>query len=220
MEIRIAARDGTTDTNIMRFGELTPYTCPECHGVLSLLKEGSITRYRCHTGHAFSADSLLLSLTENIEDSLYGAIRGIEESIMLLNHIGDHFAEVNQPRLAAMYFRKAQEAETRLQLMRQCAWSHEQSSKERLRLQTEQSSKGDVGRPFEEGLAVLKQMQACQSMVDVPVIITSGNATTAFREGVCDAGYNEFLVKPIDFDRLDRLLEEYLFPIGLDTPGH
>lgn len=78
----------------------------------------------------------------------------------------------------------------------------------------------DVGRPFEEGLAVLKQMQACQWLTGVPVIITSGNGTTAFRDRVWDAGFNEFLVKPIDFDRLDRLLEEFLFPINPSTPSH
>src|SRR5688572_24313817 len=29
-------------------GELTPYTCPECHGVLSAIKDGEFVRFRCH----------------------------------------------------------------------------------------------------------------------------------------------------------------------------
>jgi two-component system chemotaxis response regulator CheB len=140
IEIRIAAQDSAFESGIMKFGELTPYTCPECHGVLSALKDGSITRYRCHTGHAFSADSLLATITENIEDSLYNAIRGVEESVMLLNHIGDHFADMNQPKLAAVYFRKAKEAERRAQLIRQSVLSNEQLNKDRLRLQAEESS--------------------------------------------------------------------------------
>ncbi|HEY1402682.1 MAG TPA: chemotaxis protein CheB [Pyrinomonadaceae bacterium] len=140
IEIRIAAEDSAFESGIFNFGALTPYTCPECHGVLSSLKDGDRTRFRCHTGHAFSADSLLASVTENIEDSLYSAVRGVEESIMLLNHIGDHYAELNQPKLAAMYFKKAQEAQARAQLVRRAVLSHEQLSKDSLRQQTEETN--------------------------------------------------------------------------------
>jgi hypothetical protein len=31
----------------------------------------------------------------------------VEESIILLNNLGDHYAEKNQPKLAALYFKKA-----------------------------------------------------------------------------------------------------------------
>lgn len=137
IEIRIAAQDSAFEAGVMQLGTLTPYTCPECHGVLSALRDGQRVRYRCHTGHAFSADSLLATITENIEDSLYSAIRGIEESVMMLNHIGDHFAEENQPKLAAVYFRKAKEAETRAQLIRQTVLTHEQLSQDSLQEQAE-----------------------------------------------------------------------------------
>jgi two-component system, chemotaxis family, protein-glutamate methylesterase/glutaminase len=83
---------------------------------------------------------LLATITENIEDSLYSAIRGVEESVMLLNHIGDHFAEVNQPKLAGVYFKKAKEAETRAQLIRRSILSQEKLSKDRLLQQVEKSS--------------------------------------------------------------------------------
>jgi two-component system, chemotaxis family, protein-glutamate methylesterase/glutaminase len=135
IEIRIAEQGSAFEAGIMRFGTLTPYSCPECLGVLSAIKDGNLTRYRCHTGHAFSGDSLLATITERIEDSLYAAIRGIEESVMLLNHIGDHIAELNQPKLAAVYFQKAKEAEARGQLIRQVVLSHEQLSKDSLQQQ-------------------------------------------------------------------------------------
>jgi DNA-binding response OmpR family regulator len=78
----------------------------------------------------------------------------------------------------------------------------------------------DVGRPFKEGLETIKQVQKCESLSEVPIIITSGNGTTAFRDEVEAAGYNEFLVKPIDFDKLDWLLEQHLFHNSLDTLSH
>lgn len=51
-EIQIAAEERALEKGILKFGELSPYTCPECHGVLSRLRNDNIIRYRCHTGHA------------------------------------------------------------------------------------------------------------------------------------------------------------------------
>jgi two-component system chemotaxis response regulator CheB len=129
-EIEIAAGEYALKKNIFKYGKLTPYTCPECQGVLSQLNEGDLVRYRCHTGHAYSADALMLSLTENIEDNLYKAMRGMDEAIMLLNHIGDRLAEANQPRPAAVYFQKAKEAEERSQLLRKAILKQEHLSGE------------------------------------------------------------------------------------------
>jgi len=127
-EVNIAINDNAFERGIFQLGQLSPYACPECHGVLSRIKEGTIIRYRCHTGHAYSVDSLLTSLTEKVEDSLWNAIRGAEESIILLNNLGDHYAEINQPKVAALYFKKAQEAESRIKLIRQTVLNHEQLS--------------------------------------------------------------------------------------------
>lgn len=150
IEIRIAAQDSAFESGIMKLGELTPYTCPDCHGVLSTLKDGNRVRFRCHTGHAFSADSLLAAVTENIEDSLYDAIRGIEESMILLNHLGDHFAEFNQTRLAALYFQKAKEAEGRARVVRTAVFQHEQLSKESLLQEAGESNGNEKNRHLEE----------------------------------------------------------------------
>ncbi|MGN7786158.1 chemotaxis protein CheB [Niabella sp. 22666] len=113
-------------------GDLSPFSCPECHGVLALIKEGNIIRYRCHTGHAYSADTLLSGLTEQIEQELYSAMRGMEESILLLNHMGDHYAEDNEPAKAAFCFKKAKEAEEQSQQVRNIIRSQEALTRERV----------------------------------------------------------------------------------------
>jgi two-component system, chemotaxis family, protein-glutamate methylesterase/glutaminase len=147
-EIRTAAEDKAT-MDIMKFGDLTPYTCPECHGVLFRLTDGHRPRFRCHTGHAFSSDSLLATVTESIEENLWSAIRCIEESVMLLNHLGDHFSQNNQPGLAAVYYKKAFEAQERGSLVRQTVMNHERLSADRVREQAgderggEKSAKGE-----------------------------------------------------------------------------
>ncbi|PWT99282.1 MAG: chemotaxis protein CheB [Bacteroidetes bacterium] len=131
-EIQIAAGGDALQNGIYDSGTLTPFTCPECNGVLAKLQNGNIVRYRCHTGHAYSIDALLAALTERIEDGLYNAIRGIDESIILLNHLGDHYAEANQPKLAALYFRKAKDAGDRVILVRDAVLKHEQLNKDAL----------------------------------------------------------------------------------------
>jgi two-component system chemotaxis response regulator CheB len=132
IEIGIAAEENALFKGSLNIGELSRYACPECHGVLSRIIDGNLSRFRCHTGHAYSSDTLMAALTEKIEDSLYSAIRGMDESILLLNHVGDHYAEANQPKLAASYFKKAQEAEERSELVRKAVHSHEQLSKDKL----------------------------------------------------------------------------------------
>lgn len=118
IEIGIAAGDTAFDRGSLKIGELSPITCPECHGVLSKITEGKLTRYRCHTGHAFSVDTLLALITEKVENNLYFAMSGIEESMMLLNHIGDHLAEINHSQLAGLYFKKANNAAQRADVLR------------------------------------------------------------------------------------------------------
>jgi len=130
MEISVGLQENTSDASILELGEISPYTCPECHGVLVAINEGRRTRFRCHTGHAFSADSLLLNLTESIEKSLWSAVRGLEETVFLLNNMGDQFSSHNNPKLAAAYFRKAKETEARADKVRAVIKQHELLSTE------------------------------------------------------------------------------------------
>jgi two-component system chemotaxis response regulator CheB len=118
LEIDIAMDKVNSKIKFFKEGELSPYTCPECHGVLSEIQEGSRLRFRCHTGHAFSSESLLHSLSDNIETNIWTSLRSTQEGIFLLNALGDHFADLNQPKVAAKYFRKAKEANEVAQQLR------------------------------------------------------------------------------------------------------
>jgi len=117
-EVKIAKEDNAFESGIMELGELSPYTCPDCHGTLTKLWDGKRLRFRCHTGHAFSADALLEALTENIETSMWNAVRGIEEGIMLLDHLGRHLSEEKRTDLALLYFQKAREAREQANVIR------------------------------------------------------------------------------------------------------
>lgn len=107
MEIVIATHDNAFQMGIIQMGELTPFTCPECHGALTQLKEGKIMRFRCHTGHAFTISALLSEVSESVEDLLWQAMRGLEESNMLLEQLGQHFEQGGQHQVAGLFLSKA-----------------------------------------------------------------------------------------------------------------
>jgi len=124
-EIRIAEEEGTLDKWGLGAGELSPFTCPECHGVLARIREGRVVRFRCHTGHAYSADSLLTSVTEAIESLLWDALRAADEAAMLLNHVGQHCEDAGDLEAAADYRSKAAEALQRGRVIRKAAIENE-----------------------------------------------------------------------------------------------
>jgi two-component system chemotaxis response regulator CheB len=121
----------------MSLGPTSPYTCPECHGVLVRVDEGSVPRFRCHTGHAFSLDTLLASVTETVEATLWSALRSVEESVMLLREAarrvpagqGETAERVVDPRFEA----QAREAEARADAIRQVVLRHKALSLESVR---------------------------------------------------------------------------------------
>lgn len=135
----------------MQLGTLTPFTCPDCHGVLLTFLDGDLRRFRCHTGHAFSTDSLLAAVTATSEEQLGSAVRSLEENLLLLNHLGDHFAEANQPTLAALYYQHANTIDSQAQLVRQALDQHEILSTDRLQQQAEQLQHGGKARASDPG---------------------------------------------------------------------
>lgn len=131
-EIRIAEEEDGLEENVMQFGELSPFTCPECRGVLAELREGKIVRFRCHTGHAFSANSLLEGANEQVEARLWDAVRALDESVMLLNRMGEEFTKAGDLRAAELCFQQAREAHERSQPIRDTAMREELVSTEEL----------------------------------------------------------------------------------------
>jgi len=117
-EVRVLAGALVSPGDILKLGELSTIACPDCHGVLVKLREGTHIRYRCHTGHAFSAGALLRGVDHGIEESLWSAVRALEEGTMLLHHLGEHYTEVGEPRAAERFFDRAHQAEERARQVR------------------------------------------------------------------------------------------------------
>jgi len=125
IEVNIAKEDNALEAGVMKLGAPSNFSCPECHGVLLQIKEGDRVRFRCHTGHAYSLESLLGEITERIEESLWDTIRSVEESVLLLRQMADQLSQHNHTAAAAILRQKAQEAQQRSNLVRQAVMSHE-----------------------------------------------------------------------------------------------
>lgn len=84
-EARIAERVLSDVSAVNGLGDLVPYNCPNCGGVLWEMRHHGVKRFRCHTGHSFTTTSLLASQTEKIEETLWMSLRMFEERKNLLN---------------------------------------------------------------------------------------------------------------------------------------
>jgi two-component system chemotaxis response regulator CheB len=119
IETQIAKGDNALEAGVMSLGSPSTFTCPECHGVLVMLQEQGLVRFRCHTGHAFSQGALLAGIAESMEESLWSVLRVMDECTMLTRHIGEHLQENGQHEQAKLFFKKTRESEQRASAIRQ-----------------------------------------------------------------------------------------------------
>ncbi len=85
-----------------RVASPSPYTCPECGGVLFRLKDERLMRFRCVQAHAWSPLSLLSALIGASEQALFSAARSMNEEIEITREIADKLpAQADRPALLA-----------------------------------------------------------------------------------------------------------------------
>lgn len=128
-EVSIARESNSLDIGIQNWGKPSLYACPECHGVLLQLQEGSNLRFRCHTGHAYSIESLLSHLGEQTEDVLWNAIRALEETILLMDSMASHLANHDHVEASRALSAKADEARRRARSVREIVMKHKEGEK-------------------------------------------------------------------------------------------
>jgi two-component system chemotaxis response regulator CheB len=121
IETKIALGDDAAELDVTQLGKLSEFTCPDCHGTLVELTNDKLQRFRCHTGHSFGTASLVAELTDSVEQSLWNAIRAVEERIRLLKHLAQHASDLDQSEAISTLRREIEENECRADLLRQAA---------------------------------------------------------------------------------------------------
>jgi two-component system chemotaxis response regulator CheB len=84
IEATIAERTLSDLPSVNALGVQVPFNCPGCGGVLWQVDKDDALRYRCHTGHAYTAASLQAAQTSKIEETMWTALRMFEERKNLL----------------------------------------------------------------------------------------------------------------------------------------
>lgn len=117
IENRFTGRGSDMD-DLEQLGKKSALTCPECNGALWEMDIGGLVRYRCHTGHAFTASVLEKLQTDAVEDALWGAIRALHEQERLFDKMREKAFEAGQHASAADYQAKAAQAKAHSQSLR------------------------------------------------------------------------------------------------------
>ena len=68
----------------------------------------------------------------------------------------------------------------------------------------------DIAMPHQDGLAATRRIREEGELKEVPVVALTAFDTDGFRQAAFDAGFNGYLTKPIDFERLKKLMHMLL----------
>lgn len=109
-EVRVAAGADSHPFDALKLGDPTLLTCPDCHGALVRLRDAVPTRFRCHTGHAYTIESLTEAVRDQVEESLWNSIRCLEEYIVLIEHADGHAENGGEPNTVAEDARRRSQA--------------------------------------------------------------------------------------------------------------
>jgi two-component system, chemotaxis family, protein-glutamate methylesterase/glutaminase len=107
-ETKVATEESETTEQEKRPGKPSALTCPDCNGPLYEIVEGTLTRYRCRVGHAWSQGSLAAQQTVSVENALWTAMETLSEKATLREALGERADDQGQP-LTAEAFRQAAE---------------------------------------------------------------------------------------------------------------
>ena len=101
-----------------RIGRRSVLACPDCHGVMWEIDEGELVRYRCHVGHAYSAEVMSLALDDNVRRAFGSALRALDERVALARKLEAQASTGGQTRVAETWAAKALEFEAEARVIR------------------------------------------------------------------------------------------------------
>jgi len=70
----------------------------------------------------------------------------------------------------------------------------------------------DIGLPVLDGCKATRLIREDKALNNVPIVAVSANATAEDRVKALAAGCDEYVTKPIDFDRLKKLIGNFVRP--------
>jgi two-component system chemotaxis response regulator CheB len=128
LDIRLESTLAAQETGSMELeenlGRLSPFTCPECHGALWEINDSSMLRFRCHVGHAFTAEAVLAGRAAEVDKTLEVLVRSHQERAALVRRIAEKERHQRNNRLAELFEARAKEYDDDAEMVRQLAQHH------------------------------------------------------------------------------------------------
>ena len=118
MEVRMAELEADALHDDQRPGQPSPYSCPDCGGVMWEIPDGEYMRYRCRVGHAYSPESMLGAQSDVLEEALWTAAKTLEESARLSQRLARAERARGHEWLAKRFESKEKEARERVEVIR------------------------------------------------------------------------------------------------------
>lgn len=118
IEARLSGPARSTAGKVDAIGEHVSFACPDCGGPLWKVGAGGAAVYRCHVGHAMSARVLLGSQAQEIERSMWAAVRSLADRAATLNKLAES-VEARNPRAAQGFRTRAAETTSHSEQARQ-----------------------------------------------------------------------------------------------------
>jgi two-component system chemotaxis response regulator CheB len=108
-EVEIARSGRSNMSEMDRIGRRSVLACPDCHGVMWEIDEDDLVRYRCHVGHAYTAESMRYAIDENLVRALASALRALDERVAVGEKLRDKAIESQHTKSVGWWQRRIDE---------------------------------------------------------------------------------------------------------------
>jgi len=117
-EVEIARSGRASMSGMDWFGTRSVFTCPDCGGIMWELKDGAMTSYRCHIGHAYTDEMITVGLDDHLKRAMATALRALNERVALVGKLRDEANDRGRPDLANSWSTRAHEFEREAAVIR------------------------------------------------------------------------------------------------------
>jgi two-component system chemotaxis response regulator CheB len=117
-EVNVATGGRGSMSEMDRIGRRSVLACPDCHGIMWEIDEGELVRYRCHVGHAYSAEIMSVALDENLKQAFGSALRALDERVALARKLEAQASTGGRSLVAESWAAKALEFEAEAEIIR------------------------------------------------------------------------------------------------------
>jgi two-component system chemotaxis response regulator CheB len=120
LEVEIAGGLRLGSDALSEIADPSALSCPDCHGVLSEIRDEKPLRYRCQIGHAFTAE-VVASRSHEVEEAMRIALRVMEERVTLVTRMAQDARQTGRNAVAELYEARALEYGRYASVLREAA---------------------------------------------------------------------------------------------------